>query len=549
MHLDNLGFIRLYEVLAKSSDFYNSAQTRDQVFDFRTCDQKSVSDLSSMSIDSRQCDERTLFVALPGHHNDGKAYISDAVLKGCVVILCECDTAHGQSVSTNSIECSDGSKRFYLQLDVLKLNSLLADLAEAFFALSKDIACYAVTGTNGKTTVANIAAQLSSLSNTPAASIGTLGVLAYSGKEFRKVANTINTTPDLCSLYRFVSRLHIDGVKNVLLEASSHGIAQGRLGKLMVSTAIFTNLSQDHLDYHHTMERYAQAKRGLMSANGMRSIVLNYDDDESLNWQKTAPNQAKQYWYSSTQRFDLDLYQGCYVSELEYNYAGLKAIICSTWGSHVINLPLLGNFNLANFLAAFTALCANGYSAPELAKNCTLLKGASGRMELFSHSNSNRKGNIIVDYAHTPDALKQALIAARAHTKGQLICVFGCGGDRDTSKRSIMGQMAEKYADKVVVTEDNSRTENIKDIIKDITQHMNGNNVVVEHNRRLAIQKAWQISGEGDLVLLAGKGHEEYIEVDGQQSYYSERAFVQELLAGQVFNGNQLSAAQRGDGL
>lgn len=486
--------------------------------------------ISQITLDSRQSQEHYIFVAVQGQKNHGKVFIENALKNGTRLVLVEVSEQNQQEWSFKNIVDESLSNPKYLEISVYDLSNRLSQCVSWFYDLSDHGEIIAVTGTNGKTTVANLCAQLISLINQSSTSIGTLGVLDYDqGKPTKRMA-TLNTTPDICFLSSVI-QYSFDTLKaSVVLEASSHGLEQQRLGGLSVSTGIFTNLSQDHLDYHVNMEAYASAKRRLLMQPCMKNIVLNADDPESQNWSQNALKRQDIYWYSVKQKLGSDKI-GCWASDIHHDANGTQATIHSFKGSSRVSIPLIGLFNLSNVLACVTALLANGYHFSEIISNLPFVTGVPGRMEIFNQQTNKAFASIVVDYAHTPDALKQALLAAKKHTTGQLICIFGCGGNRDVSKRSIMGKLADQYADKIVLTEDNSRTEPIETIVKNILEGIaDKNKVAISYDRKKAIQDTWLKSEANDLILLAGKGHEDYIEKNNKRYEYDERHYVQGLV-------------------
>lgn len=486
--------------------------------------------LQNLTIDSREVNSSSIFIALYGSTGNGHDYIDTAVQQGCQLVLAETRSAEAHF----SVSEPHHARGTYV-VAVFELGRKLPQLAAVFYQLPPDIELLAVTGTNGKTSVANVCANLYQQCNRQSASIGTLGVHTWQNSNDathlapHQYATTRNTTPDVTTMFKHLAQLSEQDIKHIVIEASSHGLQQGRLQGLPISTAIFTNLTQDHLDYHASMADYANAKRLLLNVPSVKTVVLNADDKESQHWAKQANTTQHIYWFAIAQVTKLEDEQalGCWAKNIRYSNKGSQFTLGSSWGTAEVNLPLIGHFNVSNLLASACALLANGESFTSIIKAIPHLRGVAGRMELFA----SNKASILVDYAHTPDALKQALIAARAHTSGKLICVFGCGGDRDTSKRAIMGAMAERYADEIWLTQDNSRSEPPKSIINDILEGIqNQSSVNIDIDRKQAIANAWHQSSNEDMILVAGKGHEDYMETLGQQLEYNERAYVQQLL-------------------
>lgn len=481
--------------------------------------------VDELVLDSREVAVHTAFVAVIGHQRDGRDFIPQAISLGARIILAETTEAleHGRlSMREQTVIIA-----FY------QLNSRLSELAAAFYQYpAEHMQVIAVTGTNGKTSTVNLIAQLGQMGGCQSASVGTLGVqrCAQAARQSWST-EAVNTTPDAIKLQRNMAQLSQQGVALVALEASSHALVQGRLAALKTDAAVFTNLTRDHLDYHGDMTAYAEAKRLLLSQPGLKTLIVNFDDPESANWLKVAPSQlditacsvGNTDVKSSGKKF-------CLATEIEYTTAGCKFLLISSWGSISISTPLLGQFNIANVLAALACHLSAGVELEVLARYCRELVPVPGRMQVFSNSTG---ANVVVDYAHTPDALAQTLQALRMHCRQQLWCVFGCGGDRDPGKRPLMGEIAEQGADQVVLTNDNSRTESPNKIIKNILsgcQHPE--QIHVQLNRKRAIQWALMRAKQDDLVLVAGKGHENYQIIGEQRLQYDERAYVEKLLRG-----------------
>lgn len=480
--------------------------------------------INKLSIDSRDLTQSAIFVALFGESSNGHDYRENALITGCKLMLVE----SADSNAAPKLKQVDTPMGPHFEIEVYQLSALLADICSCFYALSDELEILAITGTNGKTSVANICAQLLSFVEKSSATIGTLGVQTYLKGQVKHLKKSVNTTPDVVTLHATINALLESGTQNLAIEASSHGLFLKRLGNLPVKCAIFTNLTQDHLDFHSTMADYASSKRLLLNAPMLAHVVLNADDPESEKWAENVSNTQQIYWYSvkQTQFFEIGEKQGCWVSNIEYTTNGSAFTLHSSWGSQAVQIGLIGEFNIANVLAAMTSLLALGYPFEFLYNHLHLLSGVAGRMELFPSA----KASILVDYAHTPDALKQALLAARTHTTGKLYCVFGCGGDRDNSKRAMMGSVAEQFADYIFLTQDNSRSESPGNIIEHIQQGISDiNKVTVELNREQAIAFAWHRSGPNDMLLVAGKGHEDYMEAAGNRHYYNERDYVKKL--------------------
>jgi UDP-N-acetylmuramoyl-L-alanyl-D-glutamate--2,6-diaminopimelate ligase len=497
------------------------------IFDIEIAD----TEVENIVLDSRNANHHSLFIAHQGTSDNGAKYVQDAVNNGAKLVIINTQNAkeHGEVNSINKA----------LIVRFFELEKQIGFICSAFHQdVSHQLQCVAITGTNGKTSVAHICAQLSAFCGEDAATIGTMGVAFYTKKQASiKIADTINTTPDAACMHQFAHSVKHRGGRRICIEASSHGLHQNRLSGFKVDVAVFTNLTQDHLDYHPNLEEYAKAKRLLLKQDGIRYLVLNADDKESRQWITNAPEHALICLCSVTQPSSQTLlqayaktnyhYKYCIASKLRFTSSGSAFDIESSWGIASISLPLIGQFNIANLLTACSALLLQGIHFERLVDAIALIKGVPGRMEVFE---SKQYGNIIVDYAHTPDALKQALIAARQHTIGKLTVIFGCGGNRDNSKRSQMGKIAELWADEIILTQDNSRNELPESIIADIQQGIQKKSKLkIELERTSAIKQAYLNSHLNDLIVVAGKGHEEYLELNSVREYYNEREYVKQL--------------------
>jgi UDP-N-acetylmuramoyl-L-alanyl-D-glutamate--2,6-diaminopimelate ligase len=387
-------------------------------------------------------------------------------------------------------------------------------IADRFFsAPSQALKMAAITGTNGKTTCAWLLAQALQLCGRPAAYMGTLGF----GRP-PTLAETAHTTSDAVTVQRHLAALRSTGAECVSMEVSSHAIDQDRVAAVRFNTAVFTNLTRDHLDYHGTMEAYGAAKARLFTWPSLVNRVINVDDSFG---QQLAAQLSPARLVFTTQKGAVP------VSALRHSEfvrairvtpdpAGLAIGVDTSWGSGELTVRLIGEFNVDNVLTVLAVLLAWDVPFAMAMRGLEQCRAASGRMEMFGGRGLTPLA--IVDYAHTPDALAKALGAARLHCRGQLRVVFGCGGDRDAGKRPLMGHIAAELADDIIVTDDNPRSEDPARIVADIVAGVAGKApTVIEHDRALAIRMALQRSVPDDVVLVAGKGHENY------QIYGSER--------------------------
>ncbi|WP_298443243.1 UDP-N-acetylmuramoyl-L-alanyl-D-glutamate--2,6-diaminopimelate ligase [uncultured Ferrimonas sp.] len=463
------------------------------------------------TLDSRDVTAGDLFVAVQGHLVDGRDYIDAAIANGAVAVVVEAsasDCAGVRSINTGATVIA-----------IPNLGQQLSQLGLHCYPAATQLEVIGVTGTNGKTTVTQLCAQLLTQLGQIAGVMGTVGNGLWG-----QLQPSVNTTSDPLTVARNLHQQAQAGATTVALEVSSHGLSQGRLTALPMAVAVYTNLSRDHLDYHGDMESYAAAKWQLFSQPQLQHAVLNLDDQYGVQWHRQLQSQLHTIGYS----IDGASCRGDYInaSEVRYHQHGATATIHSSYGNGALHCPLLGQFNLANVLAAIAALLAQGHPLAALLQAAQQLQPASGRMECFSGAAGP---TLVVDYAHTPDALEQALIALRRHCRGKLWCLFGCGGERDRGKRPLMAAAAERGADEVVITSDNPRSEAFADIADDMQQGLMRAPYLVEADRAAAVRQTYALAGADDLILLAGKGHEDYQIVGQQRLDYHERALAQQL--------------------
>ena len=305
-------------------------------------------------------------------------------------------------------------------------------------------------------------------------------------------------------------------------------MVQGRLSGVQTDTVVLTNLSRDHLDYHHTMDAYGAAKRLTMKLPGVETIVLNGDDEESRNWLRDKPSGADIIWCAMALPESISSEdRHCLATNVQYHQNGCQFRLETSWGTTVVNVPLLGKFNIYNLLSAVAVVLSQGERFDDVVRLLSHLTPVAGRMEVFPFS---LRANVVVDYAHTPDALEQLLSSAKAHTTGKIWCVFGCGGDRDRGKRPLMAKAAERYADHIIITTDNSRSESPKTIAEDIRKGLSSFEIAKdEPDRERAIRWCLEKAAADDLIIVAGKGHENYQIIGNDKTDYDERAVVARL--------------------
>ncbi|MGS2719652.1 UDP-N-acetylmuramoyl-L-alanyl-D-glutamate--2,6-diaminopimelate ligase [Paraglaciecola aestuariivivens] len=484
--------------------------------------------ISDLVLDSRDVAIHKAFIAIPGHALDGRDFIPQAISLGAKVIIAQCDelAEHGH------VEMREQSIIVWF----FQLAENLSALAGHFFQFpANSMSVIAVTGTNGKTSTVQLCGQLGSLMGEHCATIGTLGAgMVDIERPALGSKNALNTTPDAISMQRLLAEFVGEGAYQVALEASSHALVQHRIKAVKTDIAVFTNLSRDHLDYHGTMSAYASAKRLLLSQPELAFAVVNANDIEHKAWLSHLPSGVELVLFGQELN-QAELKQGqkyCSASQVSYSNSGMVMQIQSSWGEAEIKAPLLGEFNVSNLLAAIASQLCLGKSLAHIASITALLKPVAGRMEIFAKA---KQPSIVVDYAHTPDGLEKALLAARQHCHGKLWCVFGCGGDRDKGKRPLMGEIAQSLADHIIVTDDNVRNEDPQQIVQDILAGCTQPELIsIEHERKSAIKQAVSGAGPDDLILVAGKGHENYQIIGKQKVAYDERDFVATLLEGKT---------------
>ncbi len=459
--------------------------------------------VNNLCLDTRQLKASDAFIALAGIKVDGRDFIAKAIELGAAAILVEADK-NWQGID------------WLGDVPVIAVDDLparVSEIAGHFFGEpSKTINLIGITGTNGKTTCTLLAAQLFANLQKKSAVIGTIGyglldssVLAPLAQQIGLLTSTGLTTPDPVSLQRILKELAGNGAASIAIEVSSHSLQQKRVAGLQFTTAVFTNLTQDHLDYHGDLATYGKVKAQLLHMPLLQNAVVNLDDEWASSLVYQAPANVRVISYSTEKVADV------YTTQVELHAQGVRAHLHTPWGDADINSPLLGQFNLSNLLAVIAAVGAQGFSLAEILPFIVQLEPAPGRMQLVVVDQATQEVQVIVDYAHTPDALENTLQAIHQHKAGRVWTVFGCGGDRDKSKRPQMGKIAERLSDYVIVTNDNPRSEDPASIAADVVRGMNNpNGCLVIADRAQAIDFAVQQAKAGDIVLVAGKGHEDY---------------------------------------
>ncbi len=475
-------------------------------------------EIAGLSLDSRKIQSGFLFLSLAAKETQRLAYLEQAIQAGVAVVLYE------QAQDLTSDEISALAKNNIAAYAVRDLADKACEIAARFYGHpSLALTVIAVTGTNGKTSVSQFIAQSIESLGLACGVVGTLGV-----GRVHALNSTGMTTPDPITLQGVLADFCQQNIKYAVIEASSHALAQGRLNSITIDVAVLTNLTRDHLDYHKTMDHYAAAKALLFNFASVKTAVINSADEfgQTIIASLSANDNIDVLTYNS---------QGSnasfYAEKSQTTQHGLQFELISDSGSASINSSLLGYFNIDNLLATIASLHAVNIPFSDIINGIKQCQAVDGRME--SHG-QQQQAQLVVDFAHTPDALTQALKSLRAHlpTNGQLWCVFGCGGDRDVGKRPEMGRNAEHYADRVVVTDDNPRSESPEAIVNNILAGISApEKVYIEHDRKKAIAYAVSHAAADDIVLIAGKGHEQYQEISGVQQPFSDADVVIEMLA------------------
>jgi len=467
--------------------------------------------ITGVTLDSRSLKKGNVFIAFQGTHSDGRQFITNAITQGASAVLSEADEAG--ITWQNKIPI----------IAISNLSQIAGQIAANFYQHPvKSLRIIGITGTNGKTSCSHfIATALQKLH----LSCGVIGTLGNGLVNQIKPSNL--TTPDAVTLQALFAEFIQQGAKAVSMEVSSHSLDQGRVNQIPFEIGIFTNLTRDHLDYHGSMANYGAAKKRLFDNPLLKHAVINADDEFGRELIASLKNTQDIYAYSTQpqQQSDVPL---IYADQIRLDVSGLCAKVYSPWGEGELQTQLIGQFNLSNLLATLTTLCLMGIEFKDALYVLSQLKPVPGRMELLGGKN---QPTVVVDYSHTPDALEKALLALRAHCEGELFCLFGCGGDRDKGKRPIMAKIAEQFADRVVVTDDNPRHEDPKQIVADIMQgFLHPSNIIVQHDRSKAIQDIIQCAKPGDCILVAGKGAETYQQIGDKKLPFNDVGCVEQVL-------------------
>ncbi|MBQ8886774.1 MAG: UDP-N-acetylmuramoyl-L-alanyl-D-glutamate--2,6-diaminopimelate ligase [Candidatus Gastranaerophilales bacterium] len=475
--------------------------------EYKTKNFKDV-EISGLSYNSLTTKQGDIFICIRGEAVDGHKYAKSAIERGAVALFCEEELP----IDVPQIIVEDTKRT-------------MANIASAFYnEPSKDINLIGVTGTNGKTTVTHLVQKILEENNEKCALIGTLGYKLSSNDEYKEAKHT---TPQPPELQRDLRLMADKNISNVVMEVSSHSLEQKRVGCCNFNGAVFTNLTQDHLDYHITMRNYFKAKALLFEGLKEGSFaVINADDEYAKDFVGVVPNGVKVLTYGVKKEADVK------ASDINFSIDGAKLTVKFNDKLEKLNLHLNGMFSVYNVLAAFATALAMGVDYKVIIKALENTKSVAGRFEIVT-----KKPLVIIDYAHTPDGLENVLKAAREITPStsKLICLFGCGGDRDTTKRPKMGKIADELSDKVVISSDNPRSEDPQLIISDIMtgiKTVDIQRIFVEPDRGEAIKFLKSICNDEDVVVIAGKGHEDYQILKNETIHFDDREEARKVFIG-----------------
>lgn len=466
-------------------------------------------DISDITLDSRKAAAGALFLACKGAATDGRRFIADAIDKGVGAVLVEADDNWSEARENASVPV----------IPVKELPHKAGLLAARFYGEpARTLRLVGVTGTNGKTTCSQLIASHLQALGYRCGVIGTLG-FGMSGTTLQSFGRGPGTTPDAVRFQEVLAGLKDQRADTVVMEVSSHGLDQQRVDIDDFSVGVFTNLSRDHLDYHGTMEAYLATKRRLFAGRRLQAAVLNLDDAGSAGTRDLLEAGVSCLTFSLDNRA-----ADIHARTIAYTPAGLRLQIVTPWGEVAVQSPLLGSFNASNLLCTLAAVLAceqrsEVFDPARIGAALSGLQPVPGRMQLVAAA----PVTVVVDYAHTPDGLEKALQAVRQHGTGKISCLIGCGGERDRGKRPQMAVIAERLADRVILTSDNPRGEAPQSIIDDMLAGITRRDaVMVEADRARAIALAITGAAAADIVLLAGKGHEDYQEIAGQRLPFND---------------------------
>ncbi|MFG6118148.1 UDP-N-acetylmuramoyl-L-alanyl-D-glutamate--2,6-diaminopimelate ligase [Thalassobacillus sp. B23F22_16] len=461
-------------------------------------------EITGVEMDSRQVKEGDLFICLPGEHFDGHDFVDQAIKKGAAALVCE----RPLDVSVPYVVVPDS-------------NRAMGSIANTFYKYpTTGMQLIGITGTNGKTSISYLLEEVFQMNQHKTGLIGTIQM-----KINESVYPVKNTTPDSLFLQKSFHTMKEQNVDTTIMEVSSHALDKGRVHGCDFDVAVFTNLSQDHLDYHSTMDEYLHAKSLLFAQLGNtyhpqhpKFAVINEDDDAADVMKRSTAQPVLSYGIQKE--------AAIMAKDLHLHEKGTTFTLSTPEGDTLINSSLMGKFNVYNMLAAAGAAIASGVKLAVIKKALEASKGVRGRFEPVEE---NQPFGVVIDYAHTPDSLHNVLQTMREFCKGKVRVVVGCGGDRDRTKRPLMADVAMEFGDHAIFTSDNPRTESPEQILDDMTDHLSGGyDRIVD--RREAIEYALETAQPGDMVLIAGKGHETYQDINGKRYEFDDREIARQLL-------------------
>ena len=466
--------------------------------------------ITGLSLDSRLVKPGHLFFAVPGFLQDGRDYIHSSLQSGAEIVLYQPDK-----------KLLPDNERI---VPIANLNQKISEISGRFYSYpSKKLALTGITGTNGKTTCTQLLAHLLSFVNGSVGVIGTLGCGSITAKKTDLKTKGM-TTPNPIDIQSILADFVASNINQAVMEVSSHGISQFRINSLLFETAVFTNLSHDHLDYHGNLENYSKVKKELFSMPGLKNAVINIDDTFGSRIAEDLSLSINKISYSL-----VNPEASIFAEEINISITGFTAKISSPWGQGELKSRLIGKFNLQNLLAVVGAACSQGLNFDNVIKVIPMLENIPGRMEIVNDTEQRTEKLIagpvvILDFAHSPDALKNALGTLRDLCSGKLWCIFGCGGNRDQEKRPIMGKIAAELADHVIITNDNPRNESPKKISEQILSGIIPNTKsIIILDRREAINFSIKSAMQEDVILIAGKGDESYQFLGSKKFSFSDR--------------------------
>lgn len=459
-------------------------------------------EISGVCSDSRYVAPGNLFIAKKGEKYDGTDFIPNAVAAGAVAVVTDLYDPYLKNIS---------------QIVHDDVSQIEADIAAAYYNYpSNSLFMVGVTGTSGKTTICYLIKHILDSSEMKTGLIGT--VECYLGKN--RFSSTL-TTPDNVLIQKYLKEMVTEGCQSAALEVSSHGLEQGRLSNVNFNVGIFTNLSQDHLDYHHNFENYADAKKRLFDSLSYSGVaIVNIDDEWSAKMIESTKAKIISYGVENSKA-------DFFASDIKFSLEGLEFVLHYFGGKQKVKSKVIGRFNVYNILAAIAASLEAKIPIEQITKHISNFSGAPGRLERVK---SKKDFHVFVDYAHKPDALKNVLITLKELKPKKIITLFGCGGDRDKGKRPIMGKIASELSDLTIITSDNPRSEPPMQIISEIEKGFKTKNYQIEEDRALAIEKAMALAGKNDIVLIAGKGHESSQVFANKTILFNDREIAEKIL-------------------